>query len=70
MCLRKGDVLTGALTMLAFALGTLPALLSLSAISSFAKGAFQRRFLQVAGAAVILLGILEYSVWARAHRHR
>jgi uncharacterized protein len=56
--LAKGDFLTGALTMLAFALGTLPALLSLSAVSSFAKGALQRRFLKFAGAAVILLGIM------------
>jgi hypothetical protein len=56
--LAKGDFLTGALTMLAFALGTLPALLSLSAVSSFAKGALQRRFLKIAGAAVILLGIM------------
>jgi len=56
--LAKGDFLTGALTMLAFAVGTLPALLSLSAVSSFAKGALQRRFLKFAGAAVILLGIV------------
>ena len=56
--LAKGDVLTGALIMLAFALGTLPALLSLSALSSFAKGGFQRRFLKVAGAAVVVLGFL------------
>ena len=56
--LAKGDFLTGALTMLAFALGTLPALLSLSAMSSFAKGALQRRFIKFAGAAVILLGLL------------
>jgi sulfite exporter TauE/SafE/copper chaperone CopZ len=56
--LAKGDFLTGALTMLAFALGTLPALLSLSALSSFAKGAFQRRFLKFAGAAVIVLGVM------------
>ena len=56
--LAKGDFATGALTMLAFALGTLPALLSLSAISSFAKGAFQKHFLRLAGAAVILLGFL------------
>ena len=56
--LAKGDFLTGALTMLAFALGTLPALLSLSAVSSFFKGALQRRFLKFAGAAVILLGIM------------
>jgi plastocyanin len=44
--------------MLVFALGTLPALLSLSAISSFARGAFQRHFLRVAGVAVVLLGAL------------
>jgi sulfite exporter TauE/SafE/copper chaperone CopZ len=56
--LAKGSVLTGALTMLAFALGTLPALLSLSAVASLAKGAFQRHFLRLAGAAVILLGIV------------
>ena len=56
--LAKGDFLTGAVTMLAFALGTLPALLSLSAVSSFAKGALQRRFLKFAGAAVVLLGIM------------
>ena len=56
--LAKGDVLTGGLIMLAFALGTLPALLSLSALSSFAKGVFQRRFLKIAGAAVVVLGLL------------
>jgi sulfite exporter TauE/SafE/copper chaperone CopZ len=56
--LTKGSFATGALTMLAFALGTLPALISLSAISSFAKGAFQNRFLKLAGAAVIMLGFL------------
>ncbi len=56
--LSKGSFATGALTMLAFALGTLPALLSLSTISGLAKGAFQRHFLRFAGAAVILLGIM------------
>ena len=55
--LSKGSFTQGALTMLAFSLGTLPALISLSAISSFAKGAFQRYFLKFAGAAVILLGL-------------
>jgi len=34
--LAKADFTTGALTMLAFSLGTLPALVSLSALSSFA----------------------------------
>jgi uncharacterized protein len=56
--LAKGDFLAGALTMLAFALGTLPALLSLSAVSSFVKGVAQRRFVKFAGAAVILLGVM------------
>jgi hypothetical protein len=43
--------------MLAFSLGTLPALLSLSALSSLASGNVQRHFLKFAGAAVIVLGI-------------
>lgn len=55
--LAKGDMVTGALTMLAFSLGTLPALMSLSAISSFAKGAFQRHFLKFSGVLVIMLGV-------------
>ncbi len=56
--LAKGEVLTGAVTMLAFAIGTLPALLSLSAVSSFATGALQSHFLKFAGAALILLGAI------------
>src|SRR5882724_8313490 len=55
--LAKGSFAVGALTMLAFSLGTLPALLSLSMVSSFATGMFQRYFLKLAGAAVVLLGI-------------
>ena len=55
--LSKGSFTMGALTMLAFSLGTLPALLSLSALSSFATGAFQRHFLKFAGAAVVILGL-------------
>lgn len=54
--LSKGDITTGALTMFAFSLGTLPALMSFSAISCFAKGAFQKYFLKFAGVAVIMLG--------------
>jgi sulfite exporter TauE/SafE len=64
--LAKGDVLTGGLILLAFALGTLPALLSLSALSSFAKGVFQRRFLKIAGAAVVVLGLNIQSGLARS----
>jgi uncharacterized protein len=55
--LAKGSFTVGALTMLAFSLGTLPALLSLSAMSSFATGNLQRHFLKFAGVAVIVLGI-------------
>lgn len=55
--LAKGSFAVGALTMLAFSLGTLPALLSLSAMSSLATGNFQRHFLRFAGAAVVVLGI-------------
>ena len=55
--LAKGSFAVGALTMLAFAAGTLPALLSLSAVSSMVTGAFQKHFVRLAGAAVIILGI-------------
>lgn len=55
--LSRGSFSVGALTMLAFSLGTLPALLSLSAISSFAKGAFQKFFLKFSGVVVILIGL-------------
>ena len=55
--LASGDWKVGALTMFVFSLGTLPALISLSAITSFAKGAFQRHFLKFAGVLVVLLAI-------------
>jgi uncharacterized protein len=56
--LSKGSFAIGALTMLAFVLGTLPALISLSALSSFARGNFQRYFLKLAGVAVVFLGLV------------
>jgi sulfite exporter TauE/SafE/copper chaperone CopZ len=54
--LSTGSLVTGALTMLAFSLGTLPMLLSLSALSSFAKGSFQKHFLRFSAVLVVLLG--------------
>ena len=62
--LAKGSAAAGALTMLVFALGTLPALLSLSLLSSYARGGFQRYFLKLAGAAVVFLGLvnIEYGL--------
>jgi plastocyanin domain-containing protein len=42
-------------------------LLSLSAVSSFATGAFQRRFVRLAGVAVILVGLFSlHSAWTLA----
>lgn len=55
--ISRGSFVDGALTMLFFSLGTLPALLSLSAISSFSKGLFQRYFLKFAGVMVLALGV-------------
>ncbi len=56
--LSKGSIITGALTMLVFSLGTLPSLISLGAITSYIKGSLQKDFLKFAGVVVILLGIL------------
>ena len=53
--LASGDWKIGALTMFVFSLGTLPALLSLSAITSFTRGTFQRHVLKFAGVIVIML---------------
>lgn len=55
--LASGDWKIGALTMLTFSLGTMPALLSLSAVSSFAKGVFQKYFLRFAGVLIVLLSL-------------
>ena len=55
--LASGNFLTGALTMFIFALGTLPSLLGISAISSTARGSFSRVFLRFSGALVLLLAV-------------
>jgi len=59
--LSKGSPTTGALTMLVFSLGTLPALLSFGALSSLIKGAVLRSFLQVSGVMVLLIGLVTVS---------
>ncbi len=53
----RGNFLDGALTMFFFSLGTLPALLSLGAVSSLSKGKFQRYFLKFSGVLLLILGI-------------
>ncbi len=56
--LAQADAVAGAWIMFAFAAGTLPALLSLSVLSSFSTGSFRRIFVRFAGIAVVLLGVL------------
>ncbi len=55
--LASGSFLTGGLMMFVFALGTLPSLLGISAISSTASGTFSRVFLRFSGALVLLLAL-------------
>ncbi len=55
--LSRGDFMTGAITMLVFSLGTLPALASLGALSSYAKGSFKKNFMRIAGVIVVLLAV-------------
>ncbi len=55
--LASGSFLTGGLMMFVFALGTLPSLLGISAISSTATGSFSRILLRFSGALVLLLAL-------------
>ena len=55
--LTTGSFATGAFTMLAFALGTAPALLGLGWASSSLKGKLGKFFFQFSGALVIVLGL-------------
>ncbi|MEK6940171.1 MAG: sulfite exporter TauE/SafE family protein, partial [Nanoarchaeota archaeon] len=55
--LGKGSFVVGALTMLAFSLGTLPSLVSVGAFSSFAKGNIKKYFMTFSAVLVIVLGI-------------
>lgn len=55
--LGKGSFVIGALTMLAFSLGTLPSLASVGVFSSFAKGNVQKYFMTFSAVLIIVLGI-------------
>lgn len=59
--LGKGSFAVGALTMLAFSLGTLPGLASVGAFSSFAKGNLKKYFMTFSAVLVIVLGIFNIS---------
>lgn len=54
--LSTGSASIGALTMFFFALGTVPALVSLGAVTSFSKGRFQLYFTQIVAVLIILVG--------------
>ena len=58
LALASGSFVTGALIMGTFALGTLPALLGISVLSSAAEGHSGRLFIRFAGASVTLLAVL------------
>jgi sulfite exporter TauE/SafE len=58
VALGTGNFLMGGSIMLAFALGTLPALLSISALSSTLRGNAGRWFTGLSGALVLILGLL------------
>ncbi|OGY87326.1 MAG: hypothetical protein A2233_01330 [Candidatus Kerfeldbacteria bacterium RIFOXYA2_FULL_38_24] len=55
--LTTGSFWQGATIMLVFALGTMPALISVGIIASFSKGTFARYFTSFSGVLVLLLGI-------------
>lgn len=55
--LSSGDPKIAALTMGFFALGTMPALLGIGALTSSAKGAWLSKISRAAGALIIVLGI-------------
>ena len=55
--LGKGSFVVGALTMLAFSLGTLPSLASVGAFSSFARGNVKKYFMTFSAVLIIVLGI-------------
>ncbi len=57
VALASGSFITGALTMFTFALGTLPALLGISAISASAKGRTSRLFIRFSGTLVLVLSL-------------
>lgn len=59
--LTTGSFWQGGLTMLVFALGTMPALLGVGMLASFAKGKFARYFMKFSGAMVLVLGLYNFN---------
>ncbi len=57
LALGSGDFMQGALVMFVFSLGTLPTLLGISFLGSYADGKAAKWFLTFSGCTVLLLGI-------------
>lgn len=57
VALASGSFFTGSMTMFIFALGTLPALLSISAISAKAEGRTSKLFIRFSGTLVLVLSL-------------
>ncbi|MBI4117784.1 MAG: sulfite exporter TauE/SafE family protein [Parcubacteria group bacterium] len=58
--LSKADPFSGTLTMFVFALGTMPALLSIGTLSSLGNSKFRKKFSTAAGALVLVLGVSSF----------
>lgn len=58
LALQTGTFLGGALIMTVFTLGTLPALLGISLLSSLAEGKFLRWLFRFSGVLVVVLGLM------------
>ena len=56
--LGTGSAVKGALSLLAFSLGTVPLMFGLGAVSSFLSGKFTRKMMKVSAALVMVLGIV------------
>lgn len=59
--ITTGSFVAGALTMMAFALGTAPGLLGVGGITSFSSGAFAKKFFRFTGVLVLLLALFNIS---------
>lgn len=59
--ITTGSFTTGALTMMAFALGTAPGLLGVGGLTSYLSGASAKRFFKFTGVLVILLAFFNIS---------
>ncbi len=60
VALASGSFFTGSMTMFIFALGTLPALLGISAISASAKGRTSELFIRFSGTLILILALFNF----------